>query len=71
MAFLDGFNPDRAFDVVRSAQAWLFEKLIAANLASGDLRWAIIGLGLRSLSALLLTLRWQQGLATSDHPFNQ
>ena len=32
-------------------QTWALERLIALHLGSGDLRWAMIALALRSLSA--------------------
>jgi hypothetical protein len=52
------------------------ERLVAFNSASGDIRWAVVGLALClfttllvsgqeqvRLMSVLLTLRWQQGVA--------
>jgi hypothetical protein len=36
----------------RSAHLWTLERMIAADLGSGDLRWAAIALALRALRAL-------------------
>ncbi len=36
----------------RHAQIWAVERLIHVNCASGDIRWAILALALRALSAL-------------------
>jgi len=37
---------------LRLAQAWAMERLISFDCASGDLRWAIIALALRSFTAV-------------------
>jgi hypothetical protein len=34
------------------AQIWILERLISFNCASGDVRWAIIALALRSFTAV-------------------
>jgi hypothetical protein len=49
MMILDGFA---AFRPVWRAQAWAVEHLISVHCASGDVRWAIAALALRSLAAL-------------------
>jgi hypothetical protein len=36
----------------RSAHLWTLERMIAADLGSGDLRWAAIAFALRALRAL-------------------
>jgi hypothetical protein len=36
----------------RSAHVWTLERMIAADLGSGDLRWAAIAFALRALRAL-------------------
>jgi hypothetical protein len=45
MMILDGFG-------FRRAQTFALEQLIAFHCSSGDLRWAIAALALRSLSAM-------------------
>jgi hypothetical protein len=35
-------------------QTWALERLISLNCASGDMRWAIIALALRSFTAVLV-----------------
>jgi hypothetical protein len=39
------------FESLSRAQAWALERLIFLNCASGDLRWAVIALALRSFTA--------------------
>jgi len=40
------------FQPLRRAQLWAVEQLISVHCASGDFRWAIAALALRSLAAL-------------------
>jgi len=49
MMILYGF---RGFQPFWRAQAWAVEHLISVHCASGDFRWAIAALALRSLAAL-------------------
>ena len=49
MMILYGFGGFRPF---WRAQAWAVEHLISVHCASGDFRWAIAALALRSLAAL-------------------
>jgi hypothetical protein len=49
MMILDGFGAFRPF---WRAQAWALEHLISVHCTSGDFRWAIAALALRSVAAL-------------------
>ena len=42
----------KGFGWARSAHLWTLERMIAADLGSGDLRWAAIAFALRALRAL-------------------
>ena len=41
-----------AFGSLQSFQAWAFERLVALNLGSGDLRWAVVALVSGALTAV-------------------
>jgi hypothetical protein len=48
MMILDEFGP------FWRARIWALERLISLNCASGDLRWAIVALALRSFDAVCM-----------------
>jgi hypothetical protein len=52
MIIFYGFDVDKDLGPLWRLRARVLERIIALDLAQGDLRWAAIDLGLRSLCAL-------------------
>jgi hypothetical protein len=52
MMILHGFDVHSRLGPLWRRRAWLLERMAALDLVSGDLRWALIDLGMHGLSSL-------------------
>jgi hypothetical protein len=73
---LDGAGFDSRLGTLRRAQTFALEHLVAIHCISGDLRWALAELAVRSIAAILAAARkrlafWGRRLAQRIRLANQ